>query len=348
MSALVYDSSDRAVTAIEPLTGSDNFATWKRLMTSYLKASLRPYREILDTAGDPVKAEGISMVKLTLRGKFNQPLVLKNVYFALRVGINLISVPKLLRDRYSVVAYLQNVFVQRRGRTVGTAYHAEEDLLILRYHISKRSRERVQLARAPATYNHTDSLEPQAVAIDVDDPQESSGTEYAASTSKLGGKAMILEEAASNAAVPGVHIGKTVFSRNVEFDKRTPVAPLIEGETGNDLPDNAPPSPVFSPVVPPPSSALPTPPASPPDLAERLKTPTRHMETLPPVNPIEQEAESTQDLGYSIYSRRRRPSRRLLESLGKVYTAGALNTTSTRTVDPSTFHEAVSYPNHLE
>ncbi|CAI7663770.1 unnamed protein product [Penicillium palitans] len=38
MSALVHDSPDRAVTAVEPLTGSDNFATWKRLMTSYLKA----------------------------------------------------------------------------------------------------------------------------------------------------------------------------------------------------------------------------------------------------------------------------------------------------------------------
>jgi hypothetical protein len=38
MSALVHDSPDRAVTAAEPLTGSDNFAIWKRLMTSYLKA----------------------------------------------------------------------------------------------------------------------------------------------------------------------------------------------------------------------------------------------------------------------------------------------------------------------
>jgi hypothetical protein len=28
------------------------------------------------------------------------------------------------------------------------------------------------------------------------------------------------------------HSGKTVFSRDVEFDERTPVAPLIEGETG--------------------------------------------------------------------------------------------------------------------
>ena len=38
MSTLIHDSPERAVTAIEPLTGSDNFATWKRLMTSYLKA----------------------------------------------------------------------------------------------------------------------------------------------------------------------------------------------------------------------------------------------------------------------------------------------------------------------
>jgi hypothetical protein len=32
------------------------------------------------------------------------------------------------------------------------------------------------------------------VAIDVDDPRESSGVEYTAPTSKLGGEAMILEE----------------------------------------------------------------------------------------------------------------------------------------------------------
>jgi hypothetical protein len=66
---------------------------------------------MLDTAGDPVEAEGIGTVNLMLRGKFNQPLVLKNVYFAPRFGMNLISVPKLLRDRYSVVAHPQNVFV---------------------------------------------------------------------------------------------------------------------------------------------------------------------------------------------------------------------------------------------
>ncbi|OQE45622.1 hypothetical protein PENNAL_c0626G05799, partial [Penicillium nalgiovense] len=74
------------------------------------------------------------------------------------------------------------------------------------------------------------SLEPQAVAMDVDDPQESSDAECAASTSELGGEAMILEEdggppadrhsvptvdagaAASNAAVPGVHVGNGSLS----------------------------------------------------------------------------------------------------------------------------------------
>ncbi|KAJ5197045.1 hypothetical protein N7449_007524 [Penicillium cf. viridicatum] len=97
------------------------------------------------------------------------------------------------------------------------------------------------------------------------------------------------------------------------------------------------------------ANGLTTPPASPLPSTEREKPPSqRAEETLPPVNPIEQEAESTQDLGYSIYARRRRPSRRLLKSLGKVYTAGALNTASARTVNPSTFHEAVSGPNQLE
>ncbi|KZN87798.1 Retrovirus-related Pol polyprotein from transposon TNT [Penicillium chrysogenum] len=414
-------------------------------------SSLRPHREMLDTAGDPVEAEGIGTVKLTLRGKFNQPMVLKNVYFAPRVGMNLISVPKLLRDRYSVVAHPQNVFVQRRGRTVGTAYHAEEDLLILRCHVSRRSRERVQLARAPATHDHADSLEPQAVAMDVDDPQESSDAGCATSTSELGGEAVILEEDAckgvdqasealwharmghlnrgdlrvvlrqtgipyrpltqaqllatpqcpawqnglaertnrtirerintllSDARLPPswwtelletvvylklrapasilqkkrpfeilygkppsllhlrrigsrawvlipkehraklgprssecrllgycepnqyklyeVHSGKTVFSRDVEFDERTPVAPLIEGETGNDLPDNAPPSPVFPSM--PRSGGLPTPPASPlPPSNEREETPSDREEETPPLaNPSQQETDLTSDLG---------------------------------------------------
>ena len=39
MPTSTQDSSDRAVAAIEPMTGSKKFATWKRLMTSYLKAS---------------------------------------------------------------------------------------------------------------------------------------------------------------------------------------------------------------------------------------------------------------------------------------------------------------------
>jgi transposase InsO family protein len=584
-------------------------------------SSLRPYREMLDTAGDPVEAEGIGTVKLTLRGKLNQPLVLKNVYFAPRVGMNLISVPKLLRDRYSVVAHPQNVFVQRRGRTVGTAYHAEEDLLILRCHVSKRSRERVQLARAQAIHDHADSLEPQAVAMDVDDPRESSDAECAASTSELGGEAVILEEDAckgvdqasealwharmghlnrgdlrvvlrqtgtpyrpltraqllatpqclacmsgkqhqkrnsrarrprlhssrifemvhsdimempvakdgsryvitftddhsrgswayamgwkhealqkfrqfeawvyrqfgaqikrfltdngreylpigtylepqgvefdtsppyckgqnglaertnrtirerintllSDAKLPPswwieildtvvylklrapasilqkktpyemlygqlpklshlrrigsrawvlipkehraklgprssecrllgycepnqyklyeVHSGKTVFSRDVEFDERTPVAPLIEGETGNDLPDNDAPSPVFPPTAPPSASALPTPPASPFNPAERETAPAQGEEETLPINPIQQQTESMQDLGYSLYGRRRRPLRRLLESLGKVYAAGTLKATAAEGADPSTLQEAVSGPHQLE
>lgn len=583
-------------------------------------SSLRPHREMLDTAGDPVEAEGIGTVKLTLRGKFNHPLVLKNVYFAPRIGMNLISVPKLLRDRYSVVAHPQNVFVQRRGRTVGTAYHAEEDLLILRCYVSRRSRERVQLARAPTDRVHADSLEPQAVDMDVDDPLESSGAQGAATTSELGGEAVILEEDActgvnqasealwharmghlnrgdlrvvlrqtgtpyrpltrsellatpqcpacmsgkqhqkrnsrarrprlhssrifemlhsdimemplakdgsryvitftddysrgswayamrwkhealskfrqfeawvhrqfdarikrfltdngreylpigthleskgvefdtsppyckgqnglaertnrtirerintllSDAKLPPswwpelletvvylklrapasilkkktpfeilygkpptlshlrrigsrawvlipkghraklgprssecrllgycepnqyrlyeVHSGRTVFSRDVEFDERTTVAPLIEGETGNDLPVNDPPSPAFpQPVI-----SLPTPPPTPEEprdtvSPEPLDTPSA--DTPSAVNPTHSEAQSTPDLGYSLYGRRRRPSRRLLESLGKVYATGTLNASLAKEVDPSTFHEAVSGPHQLE
>jgi hypothetical protein len=146
-----------------------------------------------------------------------------------------------------------------------------------------------------------------------------------------------------------IHSGKTVFSRDVEFDERTPVAPLIEGESGNDLPDNAPPSSVF-PSVPSLANGLPTPPVSPlPLSSEQEKTPSQHGEEIPPpVNPIEQEAESTQDLGYSVYGRRRRPSRRLLESLGKVYSTGTLNPAPARQVDPVAFREAVSGSDQLE
>ncbi|KAJ5267340.1 hypothetical protein N7478_010148 [Penicillium angulare] len=457
---------------------------------------------------------------------------------------------------------------------MGTAYHAEEDLLILRCHVSKRSRERVQLARAPTIHDHADSLEPQAVAMDVDSPEESSGVGCASPTSELGGEAVILEEDAgkgvdqasealwharmghlnrgdlrvvlrqtgtpyrpltqaqlqatpqcpacmsgkqhqkrnsrarrprlhsrrifelihsdimempiakdvsrrfltdngreylpigthlesqgvefdtsppyckgqnglaertnrtirerintllSDANLPPswwvelvdtvvylkmrapasilqkktpfeviygkppallhlrrigspawvlipkehraklgprssecrllgycepnqyklyeIHSGKTVFSRDVDFDERTPVAPLIEGETGNDLPDNTPPSPVFS-SIPRLASGLPTPPASPLSPSnDQMKMP----EEIPPVvNPTEQGLDVTSDLGYSIYGRRRRPSRRLLESLGKVYSAGALKACPDRRVDPVTFGEAVSGSDQLD
>jgi len=77
---------------------------------------------------------------------------------------------------------------------VGTAYYGEEDLLILRCYMSKRSRERVQLARTLATHDHKESLEPQAVAMDVDDPRELIDAECATSTSELGGETVILEE----------------------------------------------------------------------------------------------------------------------------------------------------------
>jgi hypothetical protein len=102
-----------------------------------------------------------------------------------------------------------------------------------------------------------------------------------------------------------VYSGKTVFSRDIEFDERTPVAPLIEGETGNDLPDNAPLSLAF-PKTPLPTSsgALLKSPASPSAPDEQEKAPPQRIEEIPPpANPTQQEAESTQDLGYSIYSR---------------------------------------------
>lgn len=100
----------------------------------------------------------------------------------------------------------------------------------------------------------------------------------------------------------------------------------------------------FSLVMPAPSSALPTPPASSLDfLDERPKMPSQHVEEiLPPVNPIDYEAESTQDPGSSIDGRRRRPLRRLLESLGKAYTAVVSNT-ALRMFERHQFSHASSY-----
>ena len=98
------------------------------------------------------------------------------------------------------------------------------------------------------------------------------------------------------------------------------------------------------------ASGLPRPPTSPlPSSNEREETPSgREEETPPVVNPTQQGTDLTPDLGYSIYGRKRRPSQRLLESLGKVYTVGALNTAPARPVDPATFREAVSGPHQLE
>lgn len=146
-----------------------------------------------------------------------------------------------------------------------------------------------------------------------------------------------------------VHSGKTVFSRDVDFDERTPVEPLIEGETGNDLQDNAPLSPVF-PLMPRLASGLLTPPALllPPSNEREETLSEREEETPPVVNPSQQETDLTSDLGYSIYGCRRRPSRRLLDSLGKVYSAGTFNTAPARQVDPATLHKAVSGPDQLE
>ncbi|OQE10587.1 hypothetical protein PENFLA_c087G01885 [Penicillium flavigenum] len=63
MSTLVHDSPDRVVTAIEPLKGSDNFAIWKRLMTSYLEA--RQYAK-------PIMADIHSLVEPHLNGAVRQ------------------------------------------------------------------------------------------------------------------------------------------------------------------------------------------------------------------------------------------------------------------------------------
>ncbi|KAJ5112062.1 hypothetical protein N7532_000107 [Penicillium argentinense] len=170
----------------------DSAATSHICWDRHCFSSFRIHHEMLDTAGDPVEAEGIGTIKLTLRGKINRTLILKNVYYAPRIGMNLISVPKLLRDRYSMIAHPQNVFLQRRGRTIGAAFHTEEDLLILRCYVSKRSRPQVQLARSSSSNNHDNCIE-----MDIDEPLESSGAPSAVTTSELNSEAQILDEDAS-------------------------------------------------------------------------------------------------------------------------------------------------------
>jgi len=109
---------------------------------------IRPHHEWLDTAGDPVKTEGIGTVKLSLRGNHRRTIVLKNVYYAPRVGMNLVSVTKLLRDRYSVVAHSRGALLQRGSRTIGKADLTENDLLVLRCIASIRSSAYASLAEA--------------------------------------------------------------------------------------------------------------------------------------------------------------------------------------------------------
>ncbi|KAJ5909991.1 hypothetical protein N7504_004634 [Penicillium tannophilum] len=67
MSALVHDSPERAVTAIELLTGSDNYAAWKRLMIFYIKA-----KQVWDVYAKPITADIHPLVKPHLAGAVRQ------------------------------------------------------------------------------------------------------------------------------------------------------------------------------------------------------------------------------------------------------------------------------------
>jgi hypothetical protein len=106
---------------------------------------------MLETVGDLVETEGIGTVKLSLRGNPHRTLILKKVYYVPRIGMNLVSVPKLLRDRYLVVVHPSGIRVQCKSYTVGSTYHTEDDLLVLRYIVSGRPLVHVSLARS-STY----------------------------------------------------------------------------------------------------------------------------------------------------------------------------------------------------
>ncbi|GFF60823.1 retrovirus-related Pol polyprotein from transposon TNT 1-94, partial [Aspergillus udagawae] len=125
--------------------------------------SLRQHREMLMTAGDPVEAEGIGTVKLSIRGKPHRTVVLKNVYYAPRVGVNLISVPKLLRDHYSM--------------------HTGDDLFVLHCQASCKPRVQVHLARNATA--SVASREPSDAVMADGDPLELSGAHSMATTSEL-------------------------------------------------------------------------------------------------------------------------------------------------------------------
>jgi hypothetical protein len=140
-----------------------------------------------------------------------------------------------------------------------------------------------------------------------------------------------------------VHSGKVIYSRDVEFDERTPVAPLFEGEESSNTPVNDHPSLEPPELRKPVLDIPPTPPLAPPKPPED-STPF----TVPdPINPISATAEADiPDLGYSLYERRRQPSRRLLEAQGKVYFTSSSSFHGPKT--PSTFREAVTGPDAPE
>ncbi|OKP12102.1 hypothetical protein PENSUB_2361 [Penicillium subrubescens] len=140
-----------------------------------------------------------------------------------------------------------------------------------------------------------------------------------------------------------VHSGKIVFSRDVEFDERATMAPLIEGKQATTSRTTLLHHLSFLNQC-----CL--------HLAHRLRRlclltsqRKRHLTQWKfPHRPIQSRAKHRPHLGYSLYGQRRKPSRHLLESVGKVYATGALNTTPAKDFDPSTFHEAASGPNRLE
>jgi hypothetical protein len=135
------------------------------------------------------------------------------------------------------------------------------------------------------------------------------------------------------------HSGKIIFSRDVEFDERAPVTPLDDFDEENPAPPLE-------------SEAVQTQPDTPLDLLStgggdrsptyeslhQLMAGSETDDTTDTVNPVASEALEISDLGYSLYGRRRQPSRRLLEAQGKIFF------TSTSAGTPVTFQEAISGP----
>jgi hypothetical protein len=139
-----------------------------------------------------------------------------------------------------------------------------------------------------------------------------------------------------------VHSGRIIFSRDVEFDEKTPAAPLIEGEVSSDITMDD-----FG-QAPTPAETLPsTRKASiltPPPLPSASQDDPTLTDDLEPVNPIAADS-SVPDLGYSLYGRRRHPSRRLLEAAGKAYFTQPSHKPSLDDIaTPSTFVEATTGP----